>query len=691
MTPLTRRDVLFGLGGGIAGTLLSPLPWTVLDDVAIWTQHRRALPIPRDGETSVRPVACTSCPAGCSLRVRSVAGRPVFVSGEASHPLGGGACPFGLTLHHLAHHPLRLTTPVRLDAHGTPTRVALGAAVAAAAGALRAASRSGRAVLVLDQRPGRAVSRAFRELLAAVPYGLYATPDGEGATLQVLSGAAGGPLGIDLEHTRTLLSFGAPVLEGWGRPGRMLALRDRLRIVQLDAWRSPTAGLADEWLAIRPGSEGPLALALANVLVGEGLARTPAAELRDLLASFPPERVEPLAGLPASAIETLARSLAAQGPTVAIGGGDPGGGPLPLDAERAIAWLDVVLGSVGRAGGLVARGSLPDDGTAPLAPETSLAEVPDGDVRLLVIAAGDSGRALPWSALGRKLAPQALVVSLSPFRCGLTARADLVVPSPAPLEGHEEILPTADACVMSYAVTAPLLPPCAESVEPTRFLAELARAAGLGVPSDGTHAERLQRRAAAIFASHRGRVLVRGDEGFREEAPADAGAFWQALLAGGCWVDDSRAARAVAAPALPSPAAVAGWLRAEPARSDLPLVSFAARGAVGGTPPSPILTKLYQETALRPSVATIALHPQTARERGLVDGREMRVVSAAGRLDARLRCDPTLPPGRAAMAAGPDPAALHEQDAAPARGALALGVVEPDLTWRGTRVAITEA
>ncbi|HET9315868.1 MAG TPA: hypothetical protein VFQ51_09775, partial [Vicinamibacteria bacterium] len=240
MTPVTRRDVLFGLGGGIAGTLLSPLPWTVLDDVAIWTQHRRALPIPRDGETSVRAAACTSCPAGCSLRVRTVAGRPVFLAGEASHPLGGGACAFGLTLHHLAHHPLRLTTPVRLGADGQATRIALSAAVGAAADALREASRSGRAVLVLDQRPGRVVSRAFRELLAPLPNGLYATAAGEGATLDALAGADG-PLGIDLERTRTLLSFGAPVLEGWGRPGRMLGVRDRLRVVQLDAWRSPTA------------------------------------------------------------------------------------------------------------------------------------------------------------------------------------------------------------------------------------------------------------------------------------------------------------------------------------------------------------------------------------------------------------------------------------------------------------------
>ena len=42
------------------------------------------------------------------------------------------------------------------------------------------------------------------------------------------------PLGLDLEGTCTLVSFGAPVLEGWGRPGRMLAVRKGLRVVQVE-------------------------------------------------------------------------------------------------------------------------------------------------------------------------------------------------------------------------------------------------------------------------------------------------------------------------------------------------------------------------------------------------------------------------------------------------------------------------
>ena len=67
---LTRRDLLFGLGGGALGVALTPVPWKLLDDVSIWSQHRRALPIPPAGEVTFRPTACTLCPAGCALRVR---------------------------------------------------------------------------------------------------------------------------------------------------------------------------------------------------------------------------------------------------------------------------------------------------------------------------------------------------------------------------------------------------------------------------------------------------------------------------------------------------------------------------------------------------------------------------------------------------------------------------------------------
>ena len=144
--PLTRRDLLFGLGGGLAGVALTPVPWKLLDDTAIWTQRRHALPVPPRGPVTFRPAACTLCPGGCALRVRCVGPRPVAVAGEAGHPLGGGACAFGLTLHHLAYHPLRLDRPgaaARAAGASRSRSTRRSASSRAAVEAARASGRSG--------------------------------------------------------------------------------------------------------------------------------------------------------------------------------------------------------------------------------------------------------------------------------------------------------------------------------------------------------------------------------------------------------------------------------------------------------------------------------------------------------------------------------------------------------------------
>ena len=690
--PFTRRDVLFGLGGGLAGVAFTPVPWKLVDDTAIWTQRRHALPVPPRGPVTFRSAACTLCPAGCALRVRCVGQRPVAVKGEAGHPLGGGACAFGLTLHHLAYHPLRLASPaVRVSGRREP--VALDAAVGRVARAVETARAHGQRVMVLDRRPGRVVSAAWRRLMDALPHGLYATHPGEGETLAVLQRALAGPrplpLGLDLEKTRTLVSFGAPVLDGWGRPGRMLAVRKGLRVVQVDAWRSPSAALADEWVAISPGAEGPLALALAHVIVRE--QETPASEdLRGALTGFSPLRAAPRTGVEPERIEALARALVRQSPAVAIGGGDPGAGPLPPDAERAIALLDVVLGSVGREGGFVARGPLPEAGTVGT-PATAVEDVPAGSVGVLLLDAADDGRALPWPLLRRVLAKDAVVVSLSPFDGALAREADVLVPAPAPLEAWDEVLPTADATVASYAVSAPVLeaPPGATDVTP--FLQGLAAALRVEV-GKATHEERLRERVAAIHAAHRGRLVGRAEGGYTEQATADANALWEALVAGGCWIDEGQGVTPLEIRAsLPSSASLERWSRPEAAQMGLSLVAFAVRGAAGTTPVSPLLTKLYQESDLRPAATTAAMSPGTARELGLADRQPVRIESPAGAVRAELRIDPLLPPGRVALAAGPDPGALHPQTRVTARGALPLAVAAADGTWRETRVRVGEA
>ena len=70
-----RRNFIKFFVGGLGGTLLSPLPWKLMDDISIWTQNWSWIPVPAKGEFSTVNSVCTLCPGACGIEVRKVGGR----------------------------------------------------------------------------------------------------------------------------------------------------------------------------------------------------------------------------------------------------------------------------------------------------------------------------------------------------------------------------------------------------------------------------------------------------------------------------------------------------------------------------------------------------------------------------------------------------------------------------------------
>jgi anaerobic selenocysteine-containing dehydrogenase len=117
----------------------------------------------------------------------------------------------------------------------------------------------------------------------------------------------------DVDRTGFLLVFGANPLASNGSlmtaPGiahRLSALRARGgRLVVVDPRRSETAAVADEHLAIRPGGDAPLMLAMLQVIFTEELARPGRLaaftdglhQLREIAERYPPERVAERTGI----------------------------------------------------------------------------------------------------------------------------------------------------------------------------------------------------------------------------------------------------------------------------------------------------------------------------------------------------------------------------------------------------------
>ena len=173
---------------------------------------------------------------------------------------------------------------------------------------------------------------------------------------------------VDFLQSRYILLFGWNPTSAikWVYLPRILtrAVEKGARLVVVDPYLSDTAAKAHEWVRLRPGTDGALALALAHVIVGEQLYDKEFVERWtvgfDQYAAYvkdkTPEWAEEITTVPAKAIRRLARELATTKPACVDVWSGPGQHSNGVQGGRAIAALAALLGSYDRLGTLM----LPD-------------------------------------------------------------------------------------------------------------------------------------------------------------------------------------------------------------------------------------------------------------------------------------------------------------------------------------------
>ena len=596
---IQRRDVLSLAGGAAAGLAASPLPWRLLGDTAIWSQNWHWMPrVPR-GAIEEREARCPLCPAACAVKLRMTEG---VVHGVC--PNGGAMCPAGFAAHHMAWHPLRLRECRRKDK---------AVAVEEALSSLRAAVEQRRgAVAVLDLAPGRASSLLHRRRLAAIG-GAYLTPPLiEGGTAQAVAALLEKPceLAADLAHVKAVLSLGTPVLDGWAAPSH--AVERGFRLIQAEARRSRTAGLADEWLPVKPGAETALLLAighcwLARPEMQNQLARLKGAEeWRRAAGAMPPRRAAELAGIEASRIEAAAALMLEQRPALVLADGDPVGGPLRREARAAAAALNALLG----AEGFRPRPALPVPQEWTLAAAQSIEEAADGSIGVLILDEPWPGLSVPWQLVEKKLAPGAVVAAVTWNRAQFAGKAEWLIPAPVWLEAPLDAAQPNDAPRAQIAV-APAVMRAPEGV--------LA--------------------GAEVTARLAGTETALGEE-LAELAAAAGGAGAKLAEEGFYWTSESSVPAPAAARAAAESWKAEDWLRAaEPAAAPLAVVAFGWRQAAV----SPMLGKLWQESDLREGPQQAAAHPELLRRYRMEEGTLARLMSPRGTWPVRVRASETRP------------------------------------------------
>jgi cysteine desulfurase NifS len=291
---------------------------------------------------------CGICPAGCWVEVGlDDGGRLVDIRPERGEPLGmicrrGAHAPEIVYSEHRLRHPLRRVGAK--GAHGFERITWDGAydlivdrlhAIKAESGPEAVAIYTGRGAFELSlcdfyQPEGVAVSSASNVLF---PFGSPNTM-GVGALCYV-SFAMMAPhvtmgrmlidMFVDLEHADTIVVWGAnPATDSPPLDMHRLeaAARRGARIVVIDPRRTETVRRTGaDWVPIRPGTDGALALGLIQVLLDEELHDEEFAdrwthgfdELATYAQHFTPDLVETITGVPATTVRDLARRVAAAG------------------------------------------------------------------------------------------------------------------------------------------------------------------------------------------------------------------------------------------------------------------------------------------------------------------------------------------------------------------------------------------
>ncbi len=394
-----RRNFIKLMVGGAVGINITPLPWKVTDDIAIWTQNWPWVPVPPTGEFSHERSVCRLCPGGCGIEVRKVDERPVKIEGRTDYPVNpGGICPLGAGgLQLLYNENNRFTGPMkRIGPRGLGqfAPITWDEAIKELSDRVTRLRQEGRpeALAVVDGHPSdSSMALLIERLLKAVGSPNYVRiPSSEDtyAMANRMMMGNGGTAAYDLENADYVLSFGAGLIEGWGSPGRMIhawgiwhdtPLKGKTKTVQIESRASNTASKADQWVAPLPGTEAALALGMSHVIIRQGLYDAEfiqnqtfgfedwvSANTKDhqgfkslVLEKYSPAKVAQITGLDQQEIVSLAIAFAKAKAPIAVCGKGKGTLNGNLLEYMAVQSLNALKGNINKPGGVLVLDPLP--------------------------------------------------------------------------------------------------------------------------------------------------------------------------------------------------------------------------------------------------------------------------------------------------------------------------------------------
>ena len=283
-------------------------------------------------EMKVVKTSCSTCGSCCEVDTYVEDGKLVSVEGARNTPMqSGGMCAKGAAAKQYVYNKDRILYPMKRvgkKGEGKFERISWEEAYEIIAeNLLRIRKESGPESVVFYAGYPKWYRPALLRLANAFGSPNYCTESStcfQAAALAWRSLYGNGICGPDMKNAKTLLVWSSNLYHSnTPMSGTYQGLKKRgAKIIVVDPRHSVTAHDADIHLQLIPGTDGALALSMAQVIIEEGLYDKEfvenyvygCEEYREYVQNFVPEEAEKITGVPAAQVRLAARTYAGNGP-----------------------------------------------------------------------------------------------------------------------------------------------------------------------------------------------------------------------------------------------------------------------------------------------------------------------------------------------------------------------------------------
>lgn len=274
---------------------------------------------------------CPFCQVRCTYQAQVQDGRVVSLVGDPGNRWTGGAmCPKGMSIVELVGSPSRITEPM-LKVNGEWKKISYPEALDLVAEKVSAAMREygdkinehvALTMPLWDCRENELAALMTMRLIGCVnnmPAGEVCISSASNTLSWFLGANTSTTTVNELLNTRTLILWGANINELYPPYTRWLEMaRDKgVKIVYIDCRKTRSSIWSNEQYMPRPGTDGALVFGLIRHVIETGAydpalverTTTDFAELRDDCKDYTPERVAELTGLPVEQVLALCKTV----------------------------------------------------------------------------------------------------------------------------------------------------------------------------------------------------------------------------------------------------------------------------------------------------------------------------------------------------------------------------------------------